>query len=736
MADDTDLKVPLDEEEDMEEAASSGPPQDLDRTLIRDTDAESEEHTPATRTPLPYVVIVQGPRMGMRFPLSEDRNIIGRSPGCAVRLDDQSVSRQHAEIARVPGGWSIKDLGSKNGTVVNKSLITEPVIAGHKDIIKVGIYVMRLITQESTIAEEMTLPPDMVSLESTVMTEIQPADGSTAGVDRGVAQAGVPSQGGFAMMKPPGGEPQFLSRFRRYLMPAALVIVVIVAGIYLAQRFIGEPKSKIPREKPAKVAVPITSPKPVVPVGPTGTVPAPPSAAVTPTTVPTRVPPAAPPVLPAKKIPVFLDFASSPLPATVMFEGKELGTAPLRVNVELEPRQTYEAEGVFVMPEVGERYVQKARFTVDPEKPIIPLLFRGPIGIVKINELPRDIQFYLEGKFEYDRFSERPAKLGEIVLRKPIYVPFGTYTLELRRARQLGASQTYVQDIVFRREFTLAADSPAFVLTVTDDDLTVFPVTVRSEPPNADVHIDGKRVGVTPYQGLFPLGEHTMTLRKEGYFEYTEELKVDINTPYTTTVALQTSVAGAHINNARAAMNRAMYREAINELAEALNSNPAPSEVAKANYMLGLAYLNLADVERASGYFTLASQHEEQKYAAMLGLVQCYYAVKDMGKALPLLVDVLLNAKDPELKREANAVFQKISPLRSVIYIYSTPEGASVTVNDRKVEQPTPVILHDLPLGTYKVLIEKPGYVPQELRLSLSVNEFNPVILTLKPIPQ
>ncbi len=733
MVDETDPKVPHDEEEDLEEAAASAPPEDLDRTLIRSTEEkeEGEERTPPTRAPLPYVIIVQGPRMGTRFPLSEDKNVIGRSPEAAIRLDDQSVSRQHAEIARVPGGWSIKDLGSKNGTVVNKSPVTEPVIAGHKDVIKVGIYLLRLITQEATIAEEMTLPPDMVGLESTVMTEIQPANGLTGRMDEGARPPARVPEGGPPAVTPPEGITNLFSRLRKYLVPAALVVVVIIAGIYLAQRFIGKPKPKEPPEKPPKVAVPARPAKPTVPVGPPGAPgrpPAPPAAAPT--------PPMAPPVPAVKKIPVFLDFASSPLPATVMFEGKELGKAPLRVNVELEPKKTYEAEGVFVMPEVGERYVQKVSFTVDPEKPIIPLLFRGPIGIIKINELPRDVQFYLEGKFEYDRFSERPAKLGEIVLRKPIYVPFGTYTLELRRARQLGASQTYVQDIVFRREFTLAADSPSFVLAVMDDDLKVFPVTVRSEPPNADVYIDGKRAGVTPYRGLFPLGEHTMTLRKEGYFEYTEELKVDINTPYTTTVTLQTSVAGAHINNARAAMNRAMYREAINELAEALNSNPAPSEVAKANYMLGVAYLNTGDIQRASGYFELASKHEEQKYQAMLGLVQCYYAVKDMARALPLLVDVLLNAKDPELMREANAVFQKISPLRSVIYIYSSPEGATVTVNDRKVEQATPVILHDLPLGTYKVLIEKPGYLPQELRLSLSVNEFNPVIVTLKPIPQ
>ncbi|PIU54979.1 MAG: PEGA domain-containing protein, partial [Deltaproteobacteria bacterium CG07_land_8_20_14_0_80_38_7] len=42
----------------------------------------------------------------------------------------------------------------------------------------------------------------------------------------------------------------------------------------------------------------------------------------------------------------------------------------------------------------------------------------------------------------------------------------------------------------------------------------------------------------------------------------------------------------------------------------------------------------------------------------------------------------------------------------------------------------------DLPLGTYRLRFEKPGYEPMELNLTLSVNEFNPVVVKLKPIPQ
>jgi tetratricopeptide (TPR) repeat protein len=368
---------------------------------------------------------------------------------------------------------------------------------------------------------------------------------------------------------------------------------------------------------------------------------------------------------------------------------------------------------------------------------VIPILFRGPIGMIKVEELPRDVEFYLEGKFSYDRFKEQSAKLNEIVLRKPIYIPYGDYDVELRRARQLGETAlTFVKDIIFQRKFIIAEDSPTHVLAVTEEDLSVFPVKIRSEPSGADVFVDGKLVGKTPFEGPFPLGEHKLVLRKEGYFEHSETLKMDINTPYLANVTLKTSVAGAHINNARLAMNRAMYQEAINELAEALNSQPAPSEVALARHLLGTCYLKLNDVQRAMGYFEQAKEHEDWRHPAMLGMVHGHAMMNQMDRALPLLVEVLLKTEDEEVKKEANDLFQKISPFRSVIYVYSEPAGAQVVVNDNPVAQKTPVILHELPLGNYRIRVEKPGYLPTELNLSLSVNEFNPVIVKLRPIPE
>jgi hypothetical protein len=45
--------------------------------------------------------------------------LIGRSPGCDVRLSAGTVSRRHARLVFRDGGWVIQDIGSLNGTLVN-----------------------------------------------------------------------------------------------------------------------------------------------------------------------------------------------------------------------------------------------------------------------------------------------------------------------------------------------------------------------------------------------------------------------------------------------------------------------------------------------------------------------------------------------------------------------------------------------------------------------------------------
>ncbi len=64
-----------------------------------------------------------GGRAGETFSVGDERTAIGRTPESAVFLDDVTVSRNHALLVRRRDGIYIDDLGSLNGTYVNRSRI-------------------------------------------------------------------------------------------------------------------------------------------------------------------------------------------------------------------------------------------------------------------------------------------------------------------------------------------------------------------------------------------------------------------------------------------------------------------------------------------------------------------------------------------------------------------------------------------------------------------------------------
>jgi pSer/pThr/pTyr-binding forkhead associated (FHA) protein len=74
---------------------------------------------------------------GGDWPLAND-TVIGRDPGCAIHLDDPSVSSRHARISIVDGHPFVTDLGSTNGTRVNGNLIDTPHPLAAGDLITIG----------------------------------------------------------------------------------------------------------------------------------------------------------------------------------------------------------------------------------------------------------------------------------------------------------------------------------------------------------------------------------------------------------------------------------------------------------------------------------------------------------------------------------------------------------------------------------------------------------------------
>jgi pSer/pThr/pTyr-binding forkhead associated (FHA) protein len=85
------------------------------------------------------VVRSGGGRAGETFPLEAERTTIGRSPDCEIFLDDVTVSRKHAVIERNSEGLHIEDLGSLNGTFLNRKRIDNGVLSDG-DELQIGKY--------------------------------------------------------------------------------------------------------------------------------------------------------------------------------------------------------------------------------------------------------------------------------------------------------------------------------------------------------------------------------------------------------------------------------------------------------------------------------------------------------------------------------------------------------------------------------------------------------------------
>jgi pSer/pThr/pTyr-binding forkhead associated (FHA) protein len=80
------------------------------------------------------LVVQRGPSAGSRFLLDTETVTAGRAPDSEIFLDDVTVSRKHAEFRRTGDGFTVRDVGSLNGTYVNRDRIDAVLLQGGDEV--------------------------------------------------------------------------------------------------------------------------------------------------------------------------------------------------------------------------------------------------------------------------------------------------------------------------------------------------------------------------------------------------------------------------------------------------------------------------------------------------------------------------------------------------------------------------------------------------------------------------
>ena len=93
------------------------------------------------------VFIHRGAQKGARFLVTAEGVTIGRAPESSIFLDDVTVSRKHASIAKNGTDFTFKDSGSLNGSYVNNESVTEKVLTSG-DEIQIGKFHLLFISSK------------------------------------------------------------------------------------------------------------------------------------------------------------------------------------------------------------------------------------------------------------------------------------------------------------------------------------------------------------------------------------------------------------------------------------------------------------------------------------------------------------------------------------------------------------------------------------------------------------
>src|SRR4030088_150984 len=97
------------------------------------------------------LIVVQGKPEGKIIPLQTPTFKIGRGEMCHLRPNSEQVSREHAEFQITSGTVTVRDLGSRNGTLVNGKALTEMAPLKDRALVQVGPLTFAVSIQDAPV---------------------------------------------------------------------------------------------------------------------------------------------------------------------------------------------------------------------------------------------------------------------------------------------------------------------------------------------------------------------------------------------------------------------------------------------------------------------------------------------------------------------------------------------------------------------------------------------------------
>lgn len=121
------------------------------------------------------LIVLAGAKEGLEIPLKKEKFLIGRAKECALRAGSEAISRRHCAITRHEDGYTVRDLGSRNGTYVNDTRIERevPLVAGNE--LRVGPLKFQVEVLAEKADKEATPPsPEAAAAAPATPAETKP----------------------------------------------------------------------------------------------------------------------------------------------------------------------------------------------------------------------------------------------------------------------------------------------------------------------------------------------------------------------------------------------------------------------------------------------------------------------------------------------------------------------------------------------------------------------------------